>query len=50
MKAPWRIQAQWQVFPALLLVTAGALGAIAISRRARDDAQRMRENSTTRMD
>src|SRR5262245_10516500 len=38
-------QAQWQVFPALLLVTAGALGAVAdIAQGLEIDAQRMREN------
>jgi 3-carboxy-cis,cis-muconate cycloisomerase len=38
-------QAQWQAFPALLLVTAGALGAIAdIAQGLEIDAQRMREN------
>jgi 3-carboxy-cis,cis-muconate cycloisomerase len=38
-------QAQWQAFPALLLVTAGALGAVAdIAQGLEIDAQRMREN------
>jgi 3-carboxy-cis,cis-muconate cycloisomerase len=38
-------QAQWQAFPALLLVTAGALGAVAdIAQHIEVDAQRMREN------
>jgi 3-carboxy-cis,cis-muconate cycloisomerase len=38
-------QAQWQAFPALLLVTAGALGAVAdIGQGLEIDAQRMREN------
>jgi 3-carboxy-cis,cis-muconate cycloisomerase len=38
-------QAQWQTFPALLLVTAGALGAIAeLAQGLEIDAQRMREN------
>jgi len=38
-------QAQWQAFPALLLVTAGALGAVAdIAQCLEIDAQRMREN------
>ena len=38
-------QAQWQIFPALLLVTAGALGAIAdLAQGLEIDAQRMREN------
>jgi 3-carboxy-cis,cis-muconate cycloisomerase len=38
-------QAQWQVFPALLLVTAGALGAVAdVAQGLEIDAQRMREN------
>jgi 3-carboxy-cis,cis-muconate cycloisomerase len=38
-------QAQWQAFPALLLVTAGALGAVAdIVQGLEIDAQRMREN------
>jgi 3-carboxy-cis,cis-muconate cycloisomerase len=38
-------QAQWQTFPALLLVTAGALGAIAdLAQSLEIDAQRMREN------
>src|SRR5262245_19351213 len=38
-------QAQWQAFPALLLATAGALGAVAdIAQRLDVDAQRMRDN------
>jgi 3-carboxy-cis,cis-muconate cycloisomerase len=38
-------QAQWQAFPALLLVTAGALGAIAdLAQGLEIDARRMREN------
>jgi 3-carboxy-cis,cis-muconate cycloisomerase len=38
-------QAQWQAFPALLLVTAGALGAVAdVAQGLEIDAQRMREN------
>jgi 3-carboxy-cis,cis-muconate cycloisomerase len=38
-------QAQWQAFPALLLVTAGALGAVADGAQGLEiDAQRMREN------
>ena len=38
-------QAQWQAFPALLVVTAGALGAVAdIAQCLEIDAQRMREN------
>jgi 3-carboxy-cis,cis-muconate cycloisomerase len=38
-------QAQWQTFPALLLVTAGALGAVAeLAQGLEIDAQRMREN------
>ena len=38
-------QAQWQAFPALLLVTASALGAVAdIAQGLEIDAQRMREN------
>jgi len=38
-------QAQWQAFPALLLVTAGALGSVAdVAQGLEIDAQRMREN------
>jgi 3-carboxy-cis,cis-muconate cycloisomerase len=38
-------QAQWQALPALLLATAGALGAVAdIAQRLDVDAQRMRDN------
>jgi 3-carboxy-cis,cis-muconate cycloisomerase len=38
-------QAQWQAFPALLLATAGALGAVAdVAQGLEIDAQRMREN------
>jgi 3-carboxy-cis,cis-muconate cycloisomerase len=38
-------QAQWQAFPALLLATASALGAVAdLAQRLEVDAQRMREN------
>ena len=38
-------QAQWQAFPALLLLTAGALGAVAdLAQHLEVDAQRMREN------
>jgi 3-carboxy-cis,cis-muconate cycloisomerase len=38
-------QAQWQAFPALLVVTAGALGAVAdVAQGLEIDAQRMREN------
>jgi 3-carboxy-cis,cis-muconate cycloisomerase len=38
-------QAQWQAFPGLLLMTAGALGAVAeIAQHLEVDAQRMREN------
>jgi len=38
-------QAQWQAFPALLLVTSGALGAIAdIAQRLEVDVDRMRDN------
>src|SRR5262245_3618827 len=38
-------QAQWQAFPALLIATASALGAVAdIAQRLDVDAQRMRDN------
>lgn len=38
-------QAQWQAFPALLIATAAALGAVAdIAQRLDVDAQRMRDN------
>src|SRR5262249_10496590 len=38
-------QAQWQAFPALLLVTSGALGAVAeLAQGLEVDAERMREN------
>ena len=38
-------QAQWQAFPALLLVTSGALGAVAdVAQGLEIDAERMRSN------